>query len=97
MATLAAELPVLHRRTGAVLVSVALRRIAYAGLVLIAIAFLSYWGLTMAEHAVASLPVEPVASAVEAARLTAAHLLHRPSTYIVYLQAVSPWRRSSTT
>jgi ABC-type dipeptide/oligopeptide/nickel transport system permease component len=74
-----------------VLISVALRRIAYAGLVLIAIAFLSYWGLTMAEHAVASLPVEPVASAVEAARLTAAHLLHHPSTYIVHRAPISPW------
>jgi ABC-type dipeptide/oligopeptide/nickel transport system permease component len=70
---------------------VAARRIAYAGLVLLAIAFLSYWGLTMAEHAVASLPVEPLASAVEAARLTAAHFLDHPSTYIVHRTLVSPW------
>ncbi|MBM2842662.1 MAG: hypothetical protein HW404_499 [Anaerolineales bacterium] len=80
-----------RRRTAAILVSLAARRIAYAGLVLIAIAFLSYWGLTMAEHAVASLPVEPAASAVEAARLTAAHFLDHPSTYIIHRQAVSPW------
>ena len=80
-----------RRRTAAILFSLAARRIAYAGLVLIAIAFLSYWGLTMAEHAVASLPVEPAASAVEAARLTAAHFLDHPSTHIIHRQAVSPW------
>jgi hypothetical protein len=69
--------------------SVAARRLAFAGLVLLAIAFLSYWGLTMAEHAVASVPVEPLASAVEAGRLTAAHFLQHPSTYIVHREAVS--------
>ena len=75
----------------AILVSVAARRIAFAGLVLIAIAFLSYWSLTMAEHAVASLPVEPLASAVQAARLTAAHFLDHPSTYEIHRESVSPW------
>jgi peptide/nickel transport system permease protein len=88
---LAAQLPIAHRQTAVVSVSRVARRLAYAGLVLIAIAFLSYWGLTMAEQAVASLPVEPLASAVEAARLTAAHFLDHPTEYIVHREAISPW------
>ena len=96
MATLAADLPVPRRRTVAGLAEAAARRLAYAGLVLIAIAFLSYWGLTMAEKAIGSLPVEPVASAVEATRLTVAHFLHHPSTYIVQREPVSPWPHTAT-
>jgi ABC-type dipeptide/oligopeptide/nickel transport system permease component len=93
---LAAQLPISHRQTAVVSVSRVARRLAYAGLVLIAIAFLSYWGLTMAEQAVASLPVEPLASAVEAARLTAAHFLDHPTEYIVHREAISPWRYVAT-
>jgi ABC-type dipeptide/oligopeptide/nickel transport system permease subunit len=88
---LAVELPLPRRRTTSVLVSLAARRLAFGALVLVAIAFLTYWGLTMAEHAVASLPVEPAASAVEAARLTVAHFLDHPTTYIVHRVPVSPW------
>lgn len=80
-----------RRRSAAILVSAAARRLAYACLVLIAIAFLSYWGLTMAQNAVASLPAEPLASAVEAAKLTADHFLHHPSAYIVHKASISPW------
>jgi ABC-type dipeptide/oligopeptide/nickel transport system permease component len=74
----------------------AVRRLAYAAVVLVAIAFLSYWGLTMAENAVASLPVEPLASAAEAAQLTAEHFLDHPSTYIVHRLPVSPWTYIAT-
>jgi peptide/nickel transport system permease protein len=50
----------------------------------------------MAGNAVASLPVRPVASAVEAASLTAAHFFDHPATYIVHREPISPWLHVST-
>ena len=85
-----------HRRTAAVLISLAARRLLTAGVILLGVAFLSYWGLTMAGNAVASLPVSPVASAVEAANLTAAHFFDHPATYLVHREPISPWLHVST-
>lgn len=71
--------------------SVTARRIAYGGLVLLAIAFLSYWGMTMAQHAVAALPLDPLGSAAAAVRMTIDHFLRHPASYLVQREPISPW------
>ena len=58
MAAMSAPLPPPRRHTAAVLASMIVRRIISAGLILLAIAFLCYWGLTMAQNAAASLEQE---------------------------------------
>jgi hypothetical protein len=88
--------PYRRRRTSAVIASVIGRRLGDAILVLLAIAFLSYWGLTLSQNAVNSSPGEAMQSAVEAVRFTIVLIFHHPASYNVHREWTAPWRHVST-
>lgn len=88
MTSLASDLPLPLERPRLRWAALLGRRLGSAVAVLLAIAFLTYWGLTMAENAVQSLPVEPGVSAVSALRQTFDHVLDHPASYLVHREPV---------
>jgi dephospho-CoA kinase len=66
------------------------RRIAGSILILLAIAFLTSWGLILAEYGRQHLPIQPLQAAWQALRDTAQYILAHPSSYY-WAKSQVPW------
>jgi peptide/nickel transport system permease protein len=66
------------------------RRLAGSLLILLAIAYLTSWGLILAEYGRQHLPIEPMRAAWQALGQTAKYILHHPATYI-WAKTELPW------
>lgn len=66
------------------------RRILESLLILLAIAYLTSWGLLLAEYGRQHIPIEPIAAAGQAVAETAQYIFNHPPTYIWATQEV-PW------
>ncbi|HSR49163.1 MAG TPA: ABC transporter permease subunit, partial [Anaerolineales bacterium] len=88
MASIAESVSLPRSKSRSTVLDVAAGRILSAILTLLVIAFLAYWGLTMASRAVEGLPADPVGSAAAAVELTVNHFIDHPSTYFVHKEDV---------
>lgn len=88
MASIAESVSFPRSKTRSTVLDVAAGRILSAILTLLVIAFLAYWGLTMASRAVEGLPADPVGSAALAVELTINHFIDHPSTYFVHREDI---------
>lgn len=66
------------------------RRVLESLLILLAIAYLTSWGLILAEYGRQHIPIEPIAAAGQAVAETAQYIFNHPDTYIWAKQEV-PW------
>ena len=66
------------------------RRLAGSLLILLAIAYLTSWGLILAEYGRQHLPIEPIKAAWQALGQTAQYILNHPATYFWAKNDV-PW------
>jgi ABC-type dipeptide/oligopeptide/nickel transport system permease component len=84
LASIAGSIELPRARSRPLVFGYVVRRLLSALLTLLVIAFLTYWGLTMAQRALAGLPADPVGSAIDAIRLTWLHIVDHPATYLVH-------------
>ncbi|HET6845180.1 MAG TPA: dephospho-CoA kinase, partial [Anaerolineales bacterium] len=66
------------------------KRLGASLLILLAIAYLTSWGLILAEYGRQHLPIAPVRAALQALGQTVEYVLHHPATY-VWAKSEVPW------